>query len=158
MSALCYIYIDSNYRTRLSKIYCFFLNSAEGKERIKVISIQVQIFHKEGEQLENYTKYKLKSSDELTSVLSGRDNLFVIACNKCFKEFETVDEPDCGEFLKFAAEQGKTVTGSAKFDFLCNKMHTERKLQDLLPEGTENVVVISCVLVSRQLRIWQASR
>ena len=146
MSALCYIYIDSNYRTRLSDFYCFFLNSAEGKERIKVISIQVQIFHKEGEQLENYTKYKLKSSDELTSVLSGRDNLFVIACNKCFKEFETVDEPDCDEFLKFAADQGKNVTGSAKFDFLCNKMHTERKLQDLIPEGTENVVVISCGL------------
>ena len=146
MSALCYIYIDSNYRTRLSKIYCFFLNSAEGKERIKVISMQVQIFHKEGEQLENYTKYKLKSSDELASVLDGKDNLFVIACNKCFKEFETVDEPDCDEFLKFAADQGKNVTGSAKFDFLCNKMHTERKLQDLIPEGTENVVVISCGL------------
>ena len=25
-------------------------------------------------------------------------------------------------------------------------MHTERKLQDLIPEGTENVVVISCGL------------
>ena len=96
--------------------------------------------------MENYTKYKLKSSDELTSVLDGKDNLFVIACNKCFKEFETVDEPDCDEFLKFAADQGKNVTGSAKFDFLCNKMHTERKLQDLIPEGTENVVVISCGL------------
>ena len=96
--------------------------------------------------MENYTKYKLKSSDELASVLNGKDNLFVIACNKCFKEFETVEEPDCDEFLKFAKEQGKTVTGSAKVDFLCNKMHTERKLQDLLPEGTENVVVISCGL------------
>ena len=96
--------------------------------------------------MENYTKYKLKSNDELTSVLEGKDNLFVIACNKCFKEFETVDEPDCDEFLTFAAQQGKTVTGSAKFDFLCNKMHTEKKLQDLLPEGTENVVVISCGL------------
>ena len=127
--------------------YCFFLNSAEEERRSKRrISIQVQIFHKEGEQLENYTKYKLKSSDELTSVLEGKDNLFVIACNKCFKEFDTVDEPDCDEFLKFAAEQGKTVTGSAKVDFLCNKMHTERKLQDLIPEGTENVVVISCGL------------
>ena len=50
---------------------------------------------KEGEQLENYTKYKLKSSDELASLLADKDNLFVIACNKCFKEFETVDEPDC---------------------------------------------------------------
>ena len=96
--------------------------------------------------MENYTKYKLKSNDELASVLEGKDNLFVIACNKCFKEFETVDEPDCDEFLKFAAEQGKNVTGSAKLDFLCNKMHTENKLQDLIPEGTENVVVISCGL------------
>ena len=54
--------------------------------------------------MENYTKYKLKSSDELASVLDGKDNLFVIACNKCFKEFETVDEPDCDEFLKLTTE------------------------------------------------------
>ena len=103
--------------------------------------------------MENYTKYKLKSKEELASVLEGKDNLFVIACNKCFKEFETVDEPDCDEFLAFAAEQGKTVTGSAKFDFLCNKMHTEKKLQDLLPEGTENVVVISCGLGIRTSQV-----
>ena len=35
MSALCYIYIDSNYRTRLSDLYCFFLNSAEGERKDK---------------------------------------------------------------------------------------------------------------------------
>ncbi len=29
-------------------------------------------FYKEGEQLENYTKYKLKSSEELASVLEGK--------------------------------------------------------------------------------------
>ena len=96
--------------------------------------------------MENYTKYKLKSNDELTSLLADKDNLFIIACNKCFKEFETVDEPDCGEFEKLAAEQGKTVTGSAKVDFLCNKIRTEKKLQDMIPEGTENVFVISCGL------------
>ena len=39
-------------------------------------------FHKEGEKLENYTKYKLKSGDELTALLTDKDNLFVIACNK----------------------------------------------------------------------------
>ena len=96
--------------------------------------------------MENYTKYKLKEHDELVSLLADKDNLFVIACNKCFKEFETVDEPDCDEFLKLAAEQGKTVTGSAKVDFVCNKVQTERKVQDMIPEGTENVVVISCGL------------
>ena len=102
--------------------------------------------HKEGEQLENYTKYKLKSNEELASLLADKDNLFIIACNKCFKEFETVDEPECGEFEKFAAENGKTVTGSARVDFLCNKTQTEKKLQDMIPEGTENIFVISCGL------------
>ena len=96
--------------------------------------------------MENYTKYQLKSKDELASVLEGRDNLFIIACNKCFKEFETVDEPECGEFEKIAAENGRTVTGSARVDFLCNKVQTERKLQDMIPEGTENIFVISCGL------------
>lgn len=96
--------------------------------------------------MENYTKYQLKSKDELASVLEGRDNLFIIACNKCFKEFETVDEPECGEFEKIAAENGRTVTGSVRVDFLCNKVQTERKLQDMIPEGTENVFVISCGL------------
>lgn len=96
--------------------------------------------------MENYTKYKLKSNDELASLLADKDQLFLIACNKCFKEFETVCEPDCEEFEKFAREQGKTITGSVKADFLCNKIQTEKKIQDMIPEGTENVIVISCGL------------
>ena len=96
--------------------------------------------------MENYTKYKLKENDELVSLLADKDNLFVIACNKCFKEFETIDEPDCGEFEKIAVENGKTITGTAKVDFLCNKTQTTKRLQDMIPEGTENVVVISCGL------------
>ena len=70
--------------------------------------------------MENYTKYKLKAEEELAGVLAGTDKIFVVACNKCFKEFETLDEPDCAAFVKLAAEQGKTVTGSARIDFLCN--------------------------------------
>jgi electron transport complex protein RnfC len=96
--------------------------------------------------LENYTKYKLKSNEELESLLAGKDHLFIVACNKCFKEFESVDEPDCAEFEKFVTEQGKTITGSTKVDFLCNKVQTEKKLQDMIPEGTEHVFVISCGL------------
>lgn len=96
--------------------------------------------------MENYTKYKLKGHDELVSLLADADNLFIIACNKCFKEFETVDEPDCGELEKLAAEQGKTITGSAKVDFLCNKTQTARKLEDMIPEGTEHILVASCGL------------
>ena len=96
--------------------------------------------------MENYTKYQLKAEEELASALASADNLFVIACNKCFKEFETIEEPDCDAFVNFAAGQGKKITGSARIDFLCNKTQTLRKMEDLIPEGTENIVVISCGL------------
>ena len=96
--------------------------------------------------MENYTKYQLKATEELTQLLSGKDNLFVIACNKCFKEFETMNEPDCETFVKLAQEQGKTVTGVAKADFLCNKTKAEKGLKAMIPEGTEHVAVISCAL------------
>ena len=96
--------------------------------------------------MENYTKYKLKAVDELEALLADKDNLFVIACNKCFKEFETANEPDCEAFCEIAAQQGKTIVGSAKVDFLCNKTQTVAKLDDLIPDGAEHVVVISCGL------------
>ena len=105
-----------------------------------------QPYCKEGEQLENYTKYRLKAAEELAEVLSGKDNLFVIACNKCFKEFETDNEPDCQEFVAIAEGLGKTVTGTCKTDFLCNKTQTQKILPGMIPEGTEHVVVISCGL------------
>ena len=96
--------------------------------------------------MENYTKYKLKDREELTSLLADKDNLFLIACNKCFKEFETVEEPECAELEELVRELGKTVTGSARVDFLCNKVQTEKKLQDMIPEGTEHILVASCGL------------
>jgi len=96
--------------------------------------------------LENYTKYKLKADEELAQILEGRDNLFVISCNKCFKEFDTMHEPDQDMFLELAQKLGKTVTGTAKADFLCNKTKAEKGLAAMIPEGTDNIVVISCGL------------
>ncbi len=136
---------NTNYRLKLF-VSCFFRKVQRWKTAKQTGIRLIDKFCKEGEQLENYTKYKLKAVDELEPVLAGTDNLFVIACNKCFKEFETTDEPDCDTFKKIAAEHGKTVTGSAKIDFLCNKTQTAKKLQDLIPEGTESIFVISCGL------------
>ena len=96
--------------------------------------------------MENYTKYALKAESELEKLLENKDNLFVIACNKCFKEFETTNEPDCDAFVTFAQSQGKTITGTAKADFLCNKFKAEKGLNAMIPEGTEYVAVISCGL------------
>ena len=48
------------------------------------------ITSKEGEDLENYTKYTLKPLEQLQALLAETDDIFVIACNKCFKEFTKV--------------------------------------------------------------------
>ena len=120
-------------------------NAENGRGRRGCVRFVSQ-FIEEGEKLENYTKYKLKGIDELKPYLAETDKIFVIACNKCFKEFESVDEPDCDEFVKLAVGEGKTVTGAAKVDFLCNKTQTLKNLPDMIPEGTESVFVISCGL------------
>ena len=96
--------------------------------------------------MENYTKYALKTAEELTALLEGKDNLFVIACNKCFKEFNTVNEPDLDEFLCLAEACGKTVVGTAKADFLCNETKAKKGLPNMIPENAEHVIVISCGL------------
>ncbi len=94
----------------------------------------------------NYTKYVLKDTGELTGLLEGKDDLFLVSCNKCFKEFETVEEPDLKEFYDLAKEQGKNIVGCKSVDFLCNRVQTEKSLDGIVPEGTKNVVVISCGL------------
>ena len=94
--------------------------------------------------MENYTKYRLKTEPELISALSGFGRLFVLSCNKCFKEFDDIIEPECDAFVAFAQAQGKTVTGTARLDFLCNKTQTAKALA--IPAGTDAVAVISCGL------------
>ena len=94
--------------------------------------------------MENYTKYALKPWGELAGLLEDKDNLFVIACNKCFKAFETMEESECDKVVALADGLDKTITGVTKVDFLCNQNQANKTLQ--LPEGTENVIVLSCGL------------
>ncbi|MCD7859310.1 MAG: electron transport complex subunit RsxC [Firmicutes bacterium] len=103
-----------------------------------------------------YTKYELKNEEELRSVLQGIDNIFIVSCNKCFKEYSTVSEPEADAVAALAAAAGKTVTGSAKLDFLCNRVQTERKLASCIPTGTENVLVISCGIGVQTIADMQA--
>ena len=96
--------------------------------------------------MENYTKYALKNADELSALLEGKDNLFLISCNKCYKAFETATEPELAEFVKLAEGLGKTVIGTMQADFLCNPYKAQKGLPDMIPANAENVVVISCGL------------
>lgn len=94
----------------------------------------------------DYTKFKLKKVEELATVLKDKNDLFVVACNKCFKELDSFDEPECDLFNEIASEQGKNIVGHANIDFLCNEPLTSKSLQDLLPGEAKNVFVISCGL------------
>ena len=96
--------------------------------------------------MENYTKYALKAYGELADLLEGKDNLFIVACNKCFKEFNTLQEPELDKLLELADGLDKTVVGTAKVDFLCNETKAKKGLPNMIPENAENVIVISCGL------------
>ena len=76
--------------------------------------------------MENYTKYALKAYDELADLLEGKDNLYIIACNKCFKEFDTTQEPELEKLLALAEGLDKTVVGTAKVDFCAMRPRRRR--------------------------------
>ena len=97
-------------------------------------------------RLEDYTKYKLKCKDELESLLENRDNLVVLTCKKCYKEFTAGEEPEFADFTSLAAEHGKSIAGSAEVDFLCNKTMAEKALKAQIPDGSESIFVIACGL------------
>ncbi len=96
--------------------------------------------------MENYTKYALKPETALRELLADKDDLFVIACRKCFREPSPGEEPELGEFLALARDMGRHITGSLILDFLCNSALTAKALSGAIPENTKNVIVISCGL------------
>ena len=95
--------------------------------------------------MENCAMYRLKTNDELGRILAQRDHIFVIGCNKCFGKFVAPAAPECDAFRTLAEDWGRTVTGIARLDFLCNQ-RSAVALEDLIPKETEHIVVISCGL------------
>ena len=96
--------------------------------------------------MEDYTKFRLKPTQELKQLLKDKDNLFIIACNKCFKEYTPDKEPECGIFAELTLSEGKNITGCEYIDFLCNEHLTSKMLETLPQTDTDNVIVISCGL------------
>ncbi|MDD5454627.1 MAG: electron transport complex subunit RsxC [Candidatus Ratteibacteria bacterium] len=93
----------------------------------------------------DYTKYRLKSKEDLDIALSGISGIFIVHCMKCYKEFQVVDEPECRDFQTYLKEKGIKFAGCIDQDFLCNNYLTEKKLKEL-PSDIETVGVISCGL------------
>ena len=94
----------------------------------------------------DYTKFRLKPEEEIREVLKNLSGIFVICCNKCFKEFDTDSEPECKKLLDIVEKEQVQVTGSFSIDFLCNHHFTKKILAGLDIKNAEAVGVISCGL------------
>jgi electron transport complex protein RnfC len=101
--------------------------------------------------MEDYSKFMLKSDEEIIRLLEGKDDFLVLACNKCFKKFTGDIEPECEYFLSLAKDHGKNITNSIICDFLCNSFKIEKLLDSLfvrysLSDGMpfSSILVISC--------------
>jgi len=101
--------------------------------------------------MQDYTKFKLKSDEQLHSLLSGRDNFAVLACNKCFKVFDDLmaKETELGDFVDFTRDLGKNITFSQSVDFLCNS-HRLLDIAGSLPVSSV-VFVLSCGIGTQTL-------
>ncbi len=97
---------------------------------------------------EDFTKYKLKPAKELQELVSGKDNILVVSCNKCFKEFVSIAEPEYQEAAEIIKSAGKTVSGYIPVDYLCNQYLTEKILEAYKKEVENSgaVLVIACGL------------
>ncbi|MCL2249733.1 MAG: methylenetetrahydrofolate reductase C-terminal domain-containing protein [Oscillospiraceae bacterium] len=91
-----------------------------------------------------YTKFKLKSRNELTELFEDKKSFTLLACNKCFKTFTLDAEPEGEELINFLGSLDKRVLAFYYVDFLCNKTRTTRLLEEISPQGT--LVVVSCGL------------
>ncbi len=92
----------------------------------------------------DYTKYRLKDEKEIREMLEGIPEISVLRCRKCYKEFTTDDEPECGLLEKMLENSGTRIIKCESVDFLCNNHLTEKILKNM--GGSEPVAVISCGL------------
>jgi hypothetical protein len=61
-----------------------------------------------------------KPIEEILSYLDGEKNIFLIGCKGCAEGFESGGEKQVLEMKKTLEEKGKTVTGMAVIDMLCD--------------------------------------
>ena len=95
--------------------------------------------------MKNYQKYTLKPAEELEKILSQAEDIFVVACNKCFTEFSSEENAELDAFLAACQAAGKQVVGVARADFLCNS-HKAAQLPELVPEEAKCVFALGCGL------------
>ena len=87
-----------------------------------------------------------KPDKELVEMLDEYKHIFIVACGGCPVGCESGGLDRVRELETFLQNSGKSVTGSALIDFLCNKALVGSRLISYLEplKSTDAVLVVSC--------------
>ena len=96
--------------------------------------------------LVDYTKFRLKPTEEIREIFSRVNHIFILWCGKCYKKFEEEAQEEYDELLGILREDSKKIVGQMKIDFLCNNFLSKKKILSLDLSGCDSVGVISCGL------------
>jgi len=94
--------------------------------------------------LVDYTKFRLKSEEEIRQIFAEVNRIFILFCRKCYKKFEEENEEEYDKLLEILGKDYKKVIGHKGIDFLCNNFLSKKKILNLGLSSCDNVGVISC--------------
>ncbi len=93
----------------------------------------------------DYVKYALKPEDELSQLLDGADSIYILHCQKCYKEYDIRGEPECKKLNLSIASAQEKIAGCSRINFLCAPGQSEELARSLASEF-DNFGVIACGL------------
>ena len=89
---------------------------------------------------------KQKPMEEIMEYLDGEESIFVVGCEGCAEGCETGGRQQVMEMEQRLGEAGKTVTGVALIDIMCNEQLTKMTLRahESKIVDSDSVLVLSC--------------
>jgi len=96
--------------------------------------------------LVDYTKFRLKSAEEIREVFREVKRMFILWCHKCYKKFEEDTEEEYNKLLEILGKDAEKIVGQAGVDFLCNNFLSKKRILDLDFSFCDSVGIISCGL------------
>jgi hypothetical protein len=89
---------------------------------------------------------ELKPIDEILGSLTGDQKVFIVACDGCSAGCKVSDEQHVAELAEQLAQNGKSVTGSARVEMTCNQGLTALMLMQQMEavNAADGLLVLSC--------------
>lgn len=89
---------------------------------------------------------ELKPKEEIMGYLNGESKVFIVGCKGCAEVCQTGGEAQVAEMKQTLEKAGKTVTGHAAVDFLCDKALIKLRLMPHKGQilAADSLLVMTC--------------